>query len=159
MSLKLVKTRKGHKMDIKEALAGIQLSKNFTALEFCNSQDGYAIKVPDIRLFACLQSLRDKVGPIKITSGFRTKEYNAKVKGSANSNHLLGMALDVQFDFSKYNEQQLKDLAVTCGFSNLGIYYNSAKKVQWLHLDISKRWNEGNGWKHYKSIAFKVYNV
>lgn len=146
-------------MDIKEALGNIKLSKNFTALEFCNSQDGHAIKVPDIRLFECLQKLRDKVGPTKITSGYRTKEFNAKVKGSANSNHLLGLALDITFDFSRYNEQQLKDMAAECGFSNLGIYYNSAKRVQWLHVDISKRWNEGNGWKHYKTLAVKVYNV
>lgn len=146
-------------MDIKEALSGIQLTENFTAVEFANSSDGFAIKIPDMRLFTSLQKLRDKVGPIIITSGYRTKEFNAKVKGSANSNHLLGMALDIQFEFGNYTEQQLRDLVAECGFSNLGIYYNKSKKVQWLHVDISKRWNVGNGWTHYKTLAVKVYNV
>lgn len=146
-------------MTIEQALRNIKLAKNFTAYEFCNSEDGFAIEMPDIRLFVNLQKLRDKVGSIDITSGYRTEEYNKKVGGSFNSNHLLGEAVDIKFDFSKYTEQQIKDFAVSYGFSNLGIYYNSSKKIQWLHLDISKKWNATNGWQHYKSIAFKTYTV
>ena len=144
-------------MDIKEALGNIKLSKNFTALEFCNSQDGYAIKVPDIRLFECLQKLRDKVGLVKLTSGYRTKAFNAKVKGSANSNHMKGEAVDIQFT-TKLTVDQLKDLFAFCGFNNVGIYLRN-EQYAWFHLDISPRWNVGNGWQHYKNIAFKVYNV
>ena len=33
----------------------------------------------------------------------------------------------------------------------------------WIHVDIGnkdfKRWNEGNGWRHYRGSAVKTYSV
>lgn len=43
-----------------------------------------------------LQPLRDALGmPIKITSGYRTPEYNKNCGGVENSQHLLGRAADI----------------------------------------------------------------
>lgn len=145
-------------MKIEDALKGIKLSSNFTAYEFCNSEDGCAIMVPDITLFDKLQKLRETVGPIKITSGFRTPAYNAKCKGSTNSNHLKGIAVDIQFDVSGRTLDQLKDLFASCGFSNIGIY-RKGNAYQWFHLDIGPKWKPGNGWTNYKSSSVKVYNL
>lgn len=43
-----------------------------------------------------LQPLRDKFGPIYITSGFRSVELNNEIGGSKWSNHLYGYAADIE---------------------------------------------------------------
>lgn len=49
-----------------------------------------------------LQPLRDFVGPINITSGYRCQEVNAIVGGAQSSQHLYGQAVDfVCKDFLK----------------------------------------------------------
>lgn len=124
-------------MKIKDVLQGIQLSKNFNALEFANTEDGNAILVPDITLFTKLQLLRNEVGPVEITSGYRTKEYNEKVGGIPNSYHTHGLAADVRFNHSKYSKRQLTELFRAIGFTNVGFYYVK-KKLDRFHLDIGK---------------------
>ena len=48
-----------------------------------------------------LDPLREKIGKIKVTSGYRTKDYNKSVGGAWNSQHCLGMACDiVPMDFN-----------------------------------------------------------
>lgn len=43
-----------------------------------------------------LQPLRDYFGvPVKVTSGYRSKELNAKIGGKPNSQHLTGHAADI----------------------------------------------------------------
>lgn len=42
-----------------------------------------------------LQPLRDRVGPLRVTSGLRSPDLNAALKGSATSAHLSGDGADV----------------------------------------------------------------
>lgn len=143
-------------MDIKQALKNIRLSKNFNALEFANSLDGFAIEVPDIRLFECLQYVRDKVGSISITSGFRTLAFNSKVGGSDNSYHTKGLAVDFTFAaMTKYSQLQLLDLLSQAGFRNVGLYYQKGV-LQWIHADIGAKWTN---WKTHNTIQYKIYEV
>lgn len=123
-------------MDIKTALSNIRLSKNFTALEFANTEDGYAIKLPDISLVNKLQIIRDKFGPIKITSATRTVEYNARCGGSKNSYHLDGLAVDVRFYFKGKTRESLVNLMKEVGFKNVGFYWNKDKTLNRMHLDV-----------------------
>lgn len=52
-----------------------------------------------LRLVRVLQDLRTKWNqPICITSGFRSRELNSKVRGVPDSKHLLGLAADITFD-------------------------------------------------------------
>jgi hypothetical protein len=44
-----------------------------------------------------LQPLRDHLGPIRISSGYRSKELNRAIGGSRKSQHSKGEAVDVQF--------------------------------------------------------------
>lgn len=44
-----------------------------------------------------LQPLRDAVGPIRISSGYRNPTLNRAIGGSSSSQHCKGQALDVQF--------------------------------------------------------------
>ena len=76
----------------------IKLSENFSSGEFdckCTNPDCKETLV-DTDLVEKLQSLRDALGvPLYINSGFRCMAHNQAVMGSANSQHLLGRAVDI----------------------------------------------------------------
>lgn len=81
-------------------MKNIQLTANFTKKEF-ECRDGSAMPpqvLENVKLLAKeLQVLRDFVGKkITINSGYRSKAYNATLKGaSPKSQHLLGKAADI----------------------------------------------------------------
>ncbi len=61
-----------------------------------------------------LDPLRDKVGPVIITSGYRSPSVNAAVGGSPTSQHMKGQAVDIR-GVSVSNEElieALRDLPV-----------------------------------------------
>ena len=77
----------------------MKITKNFDLKEFaCN--DGTT--VPDIllpnviELAKNLQVIRDALGkPVHINSGYRTVDYNKKVGGVSNSQHVIAKAADI----------------------------------------------------------------
>ncbi len=72
----------------------IHLSKNLSLTEFNKGNAKYIYVDP--LLVAGFQWIRDQVGhPLTINSGYRTWWYNRKVKGSRNSQHLYGKAIDI----------------------------------------------------------------
>jgi len=78
----------------------MQLTKNFNLKEF-NSKCGRTMPENVVKniteLAKNLQVLRDAVAKsISITSGYRSPEHNAKVKGAKNSQHITGMAADIK---------------------------------------------------------------
>jgi uncharacterized protein YcbK (DUF882 family) len=116
----------------------MKLSTNFSLNEFA-SADGTAPNNDVLKnlteLAKNLEVLRKHLGqPIRITSGFRSKEHNAKIGGSLNSYHVLGMAADIQVakmkpeDVAKAIELLIKDGKIKEG--GLGIYRT------WIHYDI-----------------------
>lgn len=93
----------------------LQLSKNFRLSEFVRSATAsnnnihqqfiidYNVLINLAYLTnTLLQPLREFIGPINITSGYRCTEVNIIVGGSATSQHLYGQAVDFKCkDFSK----------------------------------------------------------
>ncbi len=93
----------------------LQLSKNFRLSEFVRSATAsnnsiHQQFIVDFNVLInltylannLLQPLREIVGPINITSGYRCTEVNVIVGGSATSQHLFGQAVDFKCkDFSK----------------------------------------------------------
>lgn len=76
-----------------------QLTENFNINEFA-CKDG--TPVPDelecnvIVLAQNLQILRDYLGePLRLNSGYRTPEYNKRIGGAKNSQHVLAKAADI----------------------------------------------------------------
>ena len=72
-----------------------RLTKNFRVREFACKDGSDAIYI-DGELADYLQRLRNWAGaPVKITSGYRTPEWNKKVGGSSSSYHTKGRAADI----------------------------------------------------------------
>jgi uncharacterized protein YcbK (DUF882 family) len=77
----------------------MQLTKNFKLSEF-TCRDGAEVPeefLDNVQALAeNLQILRDFLNrPIRIISGYRSPEYNAKVKGVKKSQHLVAKAADI----------------------------------------------------------------
>lgn len=129
----------------------LKLSQNFNLSEFtcgmgnpCKHCGGVAYIDPQLVLL--LEDIRAVVGkPIRILSGYRCKQHNAKIGGAQNSMHMVGFAAD---------------LAVPSGIT-ISHFYElcqiSAKKYQggcgcyiksnFVHVDIrctppSRRWTQ-----------------
>ena len=123
----------------------MQVTKNFNLNEF-NSKCGRPmpenIKKNIIEMIHNLQVIRDEVKvPISITSGYRSPEHNAKVKGAKDSQHVKGTAVDFKVQGLKPKEVALiverliKDGKIKQG--GIGIY------PSWVHYDtrgVKARW-------------------
>ena len=69
------------------------LSRNFSRSEFACPHCGKA--EIDSLLVAALQRIRDRAGPVVVTSGYRCPVHNEAVGGVKNSQHLYGKAADI----------------------------------------------------------------
>jgi uncharacterized protein YcbK (DUF882 family) len=116
----------------------MQITKNFNLNEF-NSKCGQPmpenIKKNIIEIIHNLQVIRDEVKlPISITSGYRSPEHNAKVKGAKDSQHVKGTAVDFKVEGLKPKEvaviveRLIKEGKIKQG--GIGIY------PSWVHYDI-----------------------
>ena len=105
----------------------IQFTKNFNSSEFeCPGSDKHKISVD---LVDRLQKLREAYGKsITITSGYRSKEHNAKVGGVENSQHILGLAVDL----TGKDLNSLYDHCVKI-FNAIG---DGRKKGKFIHVDV-----------------------
>ena len=74
------------------------------------------------RIIDLFQSLRDRLGkPLTINSGFRCAEYNKKVGGKPNSQHLSGKALDIKLPTGIDADQMEKEMEAI-GATAIGKY-------------------------------------
>lgn len=106
------------------------LTAHFSSQEFrCRDGSEHAI---DCKLLAMLEAIRCHFGPTTITSGYRSRDYNAAVGGTSNSYHLRGMAADIQVSNSSPREvyQWADGQFPICG---LGIYERGDSG--WVHID------------------------
>lgn len=92
---------------------------------------------------ASFKALEEAVGfPLKVNSGYRDPEHNARVGGAKNSQHTHGNAFDV--DVSNMSIEQRQELirqARKAGFSGIGVYDNA------LHFDVGgdRAWGPSYG--------------
>lgn len=96
----------------------MRLSKNFVLSEITRSNTAKRLGIdnsPEKKHLAKLQHLvtnliqpmRDALGPIRISSGYRNPSLNRAIGGSRKSQHCKGEALDIQFwkDGNMCNEE------------------------------------------------------
>jgi len=99
----------------------MRLSKNFVLSEIIRSNTARRLNIsnaPDkdhlrslqILIRDLIQPMRDALGPIRISSGYRNPALNRAIGGSRKSQHCKGEALDIQFwkDGKMCNEEVYK---------------------------------------------------
>ena len=84
------------------------------------------------------KKLKAKYGKkINISSGYRSYLVNLAVGGSSTSDHLKGMAVDIQgFDKSKSENKKLYDLIVSMGLPFKQLI--NEHDYQWVHVSFDK---------------------
>lgn len=85
------------------AVSAVNLSPNFTIEELTRTSTGLpnvpspeAVNALRGLCTEVLEPLRALVGPLRVTSGYRTPAVNMAVGGAATSEHLKGEAADIQ---------------------------------------------------------------
>ena len=86
----------------------MRLSKNFTLPEIIHSNTAKRLGINNapnkehlknmqVLVRDLIQPIRDFLGPIRISSGYRNPELNRTIGGSSKSQHCKGEALDLQY--------------------------------------------------------------
>ena len=78
-----------------------------------------------------LDALRERVGPVYLTSGIRCAWWNAREGGVPGSAHETGEAVDIAADTSQARFAMLR-AAVLVGFERVGIHQ------KFVHVDTSQ---------------------
>ena len=79
--------------------------------------------------------------PMRITSGFRTKNHNKKVGGVESSSHLKGLAADIACSESRNRFDMIRAL-LEVGFKRLGV------AGTFIHVDIDKNKSQNVIWTY-----------
>ena len=132
----------------------MKLSKNFTLQEMVHSytavkkgilNEPNKAQIGNIRTLCdkVLQPLRDALGPIHISSGFRSVELNRAIGGSSSSQHcaLKGAASDI--DMGKRNAEVFNHIKDNLEWDQLIWVFGDNNNPSWVHVS----YNEGNNRK------------
>ena len=131
----------------------MNLSKNFTLIEFTKSQTALRMGIDNTpndehlsnakKLFEnVVQAVRENFGPTIINSGYRGPELNKAIGGSERSQHCKGEAVDIEcpgtgnYDVAKWIEENLDFDQLILEFYTPGIPDSG-----WVHVSYK---SEGN---------------
>lgn len=116
----------------------MKLGKYFDSSEFA-CKCGCGFDTPDPLLIELLDEIREIMGkPLVINSGCRCATYNAKVKGEANSAHMIGTEADIAMPGSTFRYVFLR-LAFP-RFKRIGIYKT------FVHVGVSEKHPQNVCW-------------
>jgi len=141
----------------------MQLSKHLSLSEVQRSESakraGISNVVPpehieNFKLLAekIFQPIREHFGvPIRISSGYRSKELNAKIGGSASSQHCKGQAIDIDQDGTSITNRQVFDfIKNNLPFDQLIFEFGDDDNPAWVHVSYSKNQQRGQVLKAFK---------
>ena len=105
-----------------------------------------------------LDPLREKVGAIRITSGYRTPAYNKQIGGATNSQHCKGEAVDLQP--LKSNIEEVFSLIIREFKYDQVILEKNNAGARWIHISYNTAGNRQkamtavvvNGKATYKNV-------
>lgn len=89
---------KANQMQITKNFSLHELTKSETAIRngIDNTPDDEAIRNLTLLARNVLQPIRDAWGPVKVNSAYRGPRVNSIIGGSKNSDHMRGMAADIE---------------------------------------------------------------
>lgn len=132
----------------------------FTIDEMCKTSTGIS-NIPDdgvkenlVALITnVLDPVRQKYGkPIKVNSGYRSKQVNAAVKGASSSQHVSGEAADISAGDPAENKK-LFEIISTMNFDQCINEFN----YSWVHVSFSRKKNRKQRLEAIKSNGKTIY--
>ena len=130
----------------------MKLSKNFSLHELTKSEAAERRGInntPSLTVIDNLQALvdnvlqplRDKLGPVVITSGYRSPAVNVAVGGSPTSDHCLGMAADIEV-LGKDNKETAQWILENLKFTQLILefYTDGLPDSGWVHVSYDPKY-------------------
>ena len=103
---------------------------NFSFSELACRETGEC--VVDEVLVDCLQKLRDKVGPVTVTSGYRSSAHSVERAKERPGTHAMWLAVDVAC--AGKEAFAVLQTALDVGFTGIGVSQKGENRF--LHLDI-----------------------
>ena len=112
------------------------ITPNFSRAEM-RCKCGCGLDHMDDEFMRMLQLLRDKLGPLPVTSGVRCEKHNHQSGGYPKSAHLQSKGADIRI----YGPRALAlvEEARRIGFSGIGIAQKGEHKHRFIHLDTLPR--------------------
>ena len=124
----------------------MRLSKNFTLSEIVKSNTAKRLGIENAPnkehlknmqelISDLIQAIRDAIGPIRISSGYRNPQLNRAIGGSAKSQHCKGEALDLQFwKDGKMCNKEIYDWVIKSGieFDQMINEFD----FSWIHISL-----------------------
>ena len=138
----------------------MRLSKNFVLSEITRSNTAKRLGIDneptkkDLEnlqriVTNLLQPLRNHLGPIRISSGYRSKELNRAIGGSNKSQHSKGEAVDIQF----WKEGQMCNKEVYDWIIDNAVEFDQMINefdFSWIHISLKKSKNRREVLEAYK---------
>ena len=105
-----------------------------------------------------LDPLREKIGAIRINSGYRTPAYNKQIGGSPTSQHITGQAVDI-FPLKKDIDDVFSMIIREFKYDQVILERNNAG-AKWIHISYNTAGNRQkamtavvvNGKATYRSV-------
>ena len=124
----------------------MKLSKNFTLSEIIHSNTAKRLGINNapnkehlknmqVLVRDLIQPIRDALGPIRISSGYRNPELNRAIGGSTKSQHCKGEALDLQYwSKGKMCNKEIYDWVIKSGieFDQMINEFD----YSWIHISL-----------------------
>tara|TARA_R100000734_G_C3316668_1_gene109266 strand:+ start:54 stop:503 length:450 start_codon:yes stop_codon:yes gene_type:complete len=144
----------------------MKLSKNFTRAEIEHSNTAKRLDISNEMsdehlenmqrvIDNLIQPMRDAIGPIRVTSGYRSPKLNKAIGGSSRSQHCKGEALDLQFwKEGKMNNKVIYDWVIDSGieFDQMINEFDYA----WIHISLKSKENRKEILEAYKNEKGKT---
>ena len=109
------------------------------------------------------EPIREHFGvPIHISSGYRSKELNAKIGGSSSSQHCHGKAIDIDMDGSTNgvtNKMVYDYIKDNLKFDQLIWEFGDDTNPDWVHVSYNEGKNRGQKLKAIKSNGKTSYTA
>jgi len=138
----------------------MKLSKNFVLSELTKSNTAKRLGIKNeptkkhmdnlqVLIRDLIQPIRDGIGPVRVSSGYRNPELNRAIGGSHKSQHCKGEALDLQFwEMGKMNNKAIYDWVLESGieFDQMINEFDFA----WIHISLKGEDNRKQVLEAYK---------